>query len=36
MNMILHDKKKKKIVPTDIPIIWVNIVETASDSAVLL
>lgn len=22
-------QKKKKIVPTDIPIVWVNVVETA-------
>jgi hypothetical protein len=34
--MASHEKKKKKIVPTDIPIIWVNIVETIPDGAVLL
>ncbi len=31
-----HVQKKKKIVPTDIPIIWVNVVETVNDSAPFL
>jgi hypothetical protein len=29
-------KKGKKIIPTVIPIIWVNIVETSNDGTVLL
>jgi len=30
---MIQKKKKKKFVPTDIPIIWVNIVEAYSNDS---
>ena len=30
--MTAQQKKKKKVVPTDIPIVWVNVLETADGS----
>jgi hypothetical protein len=28
--------KKKKIIPSDIPIVWVNIVDTETDESTIL
>jgi hypothetical protein len=33
---MMNSKKNKRFIPTDIPIIWVNIVEAVADGAVLL